>query len=427
MMHVSDQPLRRRVSTSYEDAPLILPTGYWISQGIDEPTAYGIEHFQCQLVDRKFIYAHVIYIEPITRNVERIPHHEMLVSHWKRYMKNLVEHGRAKAFFIDKFQLHQSVLDVIVPSLHFMGQLAELGFCNCSLDRNGLLLVSKFLSQNHTLKRLLLNDNHIEDDKVAETLSLAVTKHPNLEELCISHCGVGNNVTVLPKILMGCNNLKILRLNGNNIGSDGITHIGHFLSSNPYLTSLRLDENLLSDNDAGHIAAALKSNSNLHYLHLNGNEFTSKGKNELITAVLDTTSLNSIVDSNHNCEIAFRSPIVTSHMNEKYWSTKRKIQSKVLLALYGIMDNTNNTTPAIIRYFNHVPLELIPHGLVLIQQELDCLVPHYVVDFSMKNQPRQLLGRMFDFVRVWNLPWLFGNGVAQGCGDVDDTVDWSTV
>jgi len=393
---------------------IIMPTSYWTSQGLNENIAYGLERFQYQLLDRKTIYAHVIYLEPATPNVEFIPHHDMLLHHWKRYMTSLVERGRAKAFFIERIQLHQSVLDVVVPPLmEKVGELGELGLCKCSIDHNGLLLLSKYLSKNRTLKRLLLNENVIEDVDVARALSLAVKDHPTMEELCVSHCELGTNVDVLPEILGGCNRLKTLRLNENKISSQNVAHIGALLASpDTSLATLRLDKNLLSDVDAVHFTAALKSNTNLKYLYLTGNNITDVGKEKITTAVLDTTSLNSIADSNHNCEIVYSTlgtPGLASHINEKYWSTKRKVQSKILLALYGM----NNETLSSIQYFRDLPLELIPHGLELIQKHLDCLEQHDTISVHMKNKPNILLGRMYCLLRVWNLPWLFVNAVRR--------------
>jgi len=402
-----EQPLARAALRGEPIIPTIIPTTYWISQGIAEPIAYSMERFQFQLVDRKYTFAHVIYFGPATTDIDFIPHHDLLVSHWRRYIKNLTERGRAKAFFIERFQLRQSVLDIIVPTLmQQLGQLGELGLCDCSIGRNGLLLISKYLSKNRSLKRLLLNENQIEDVDIAKALSSAVKYHPSMEEVCLSHCGLGNNLDILPEILGGCNHLKTLRLNGNNIGSESIAQIKAFLAGNQTLTCLRLDNNLLSDADALHISAALKMNTNLHYLYLKGNAFSYHGKKKMMDTILDAASLNSIVESNHNCEIVFSFPVAASHINEKFWSPERKAQSKIILALYGVGDIAQAA-----QYFRDVPLELIPYGLELIQKELDCLEQHDAISFGMKNAPSHILSRLFCFLRVWNLPWLFNNGV----------------
>ena len=397
------------------DTP-ILSSAYWMSQGIDTHTSVALETFQCQLCDRKFLNSSVIYIEPQVPNVI-ITHQDILKLHWIKYIQRLIEVGRVTAFFVERFQLNLPIIDVIVPSLLQMPYIKELGLCNCNVDTNGLLLLAKNLKQNNTLKRLLLNENQIVDVDVANELSHAIEHHPTLQELCISHCGIGTNEHILPSILNGCSNLKILRLNENNISSKNITHIGEFLSCNPMLSCLRLDRNLLVDDDAKHLAEALSTNSNLQYLYIKGNDFTDTGKEQLMRTVMDTTSLNSIAESNHECEIVFNESVATSYINDKYWSRKRKVQYKTLLTLYGMSKET-----PVIHYFNEIPLELIPHVLELIQTELACLEKHDAPSFIVENEPRQLLTRMFCFLR--ELPCLYAGETQQLLPDkqmIDDS------
>jgi len=394
---IMNEPLWKHLDTP------ILSSAYWMSQGIDTHTSVALETFQCQLCDRKFQNSSVIYIEPQVPNVI-IPHQNILKLHWIKYIQRLIEVGRVTAFFVERFQLQLSIIDVIVPSLLQMPYISELGLCNC-IDRDGFLLLAKNLKQNHTLKRLLLNENQIVDVDVANELSHGVKCHPTLQELCISHCGIGTNEHILPLILNGCSNLKILRLNENNISSKNITHIGEFLSSSR-LTCLRLDRNLLVDDDAKHLSEALSTNSNLQYLYIKGNDFTDTGKEQLMRAVMDTTSLNSIAESNHECEIVFNESVSTSYINDKYWPRKKKVQYKILLTLYGM----NNETP-VIQYFNEIPLELIPHVLELIQTELTCLDKHDAPSFSVENEPRQLLTRLYCLLR--ELPCLYAGETHQ--------------
>jgi len=396
---MNSEPLWKHLDTP------ILSSSYWMSQGIDTHTSVALETFQCQLVSRKFLNSSVIYIEPQVPNVI-IPHQDILKLHWVKYMQRLIEVGRVTAFFVERFHLRLSIIDVIVPSLLQMPYIKELGLCNCNVDTNGLLLLAKTLNKNYTLKRLLLNENQIVEADVANELSHAVEHHSTLQELCISHCGIGTNEHILPLILKGCSNLKVLRLNENNISSKNITHIGEFLSGNPLLSCIRLDRNLLVDDDAKHLSEALSTNNNLQYLYIKGNEFTDIGKEQLMRAVLDTATLNSIAESNHETEIVFNESVLSSYINDKYWPRKKKVQYKILLTLYGI----NNETP-VIQYFNEISLELIPHVLELIQTELDCLEKHDAPSFIVENEPRQLLTRMFCLLR--ELPCLYAGETQQ--------------
>ena len=107
---IMNEPLWKHLDTP------ILSSAYWMSQGIDTHTSVALETFQCQLVSRKFLNSSVIYIEPQVPNVV-ISHQDILKLHWIKYMQRLIEVGRVTAFFVERFQLHLSTLDVIVPSL----------------------------------------------------------------------------------------------------------------------------------------------------------------------------------------------------------------------------------------------------------------------------------------------------------------------
>mmetsp|Transcript_10280 Transcript_10280/g.22877 ORF Transcript_10280/g.22877 Transcript_10280/m.22877 type:complete len:96 (-) Transcript_10280:248-535(-) len=73
----------------------------------------GMESFQCQLVDMKFIYAHLINLEPATPISSSFFTTSYLLL-IEKCMKSLVERGCAKAFCIEKFILQQCH-GVIVP------------------------------------------------------------------------------------------------------------------------------------------------------------------------------------------------------------------------------------------------------------------------------------------------------------------------
>ena len=66
---------------------------------------------------------------------------------------------------------------------------------------------------------------------------------------------------------------------------------------------LDLSANGLTDDAAKVIAGALKTNSNLKRLHLFRNAIGKAGLEALFQAIFDTRSMNSIIESNHSCDI----------------------------------------------------------------------------------------------------------------------------
>ena len=66
---------------------------------------------------------------------------------------------------------------------------------------------------------------------------------------------------------------------------------------------LDLQDNNLNDQDALLIADALKGNNTLQELHLDGNQIGQSGEDALWNSLLDTTTLNAVVNTNHTCRV----------------------------------------------------------------------------------------------------------------------------
>ena len=142
------------------------------------------------------------------------------------------------------------------------------------------------------------------------------------------------------------------------------------------------------------------------------------GRVELVNrAICDTTSLESIADSNHTCQL-FLSSGKTLSQNSRtkedemkkinaLESEGQKIRYKVVLALFAI--NTDLFKP---RDFERVPLELMHHLLDMVQHEVG--YKGYGKEILKgtsrkvrKNGFNPTLDRLYAVVMGWNTPLLF--------------------
>ena len=133
----------------------------------------------------------------------------------------------------------------------------------------------------------------------------AVSSHPSLDDICLENC-IGEDVNgyeVLQSIIAGGDSFIIISFTRNNMRTGSGTTISDFIARNPPLKELSLESNNLNDKDAVLISRALKHNSNMLELNLSGNNITEIGFTALRNAVNDTTSLNTVSDSNHTCVI----------------------------------------------------------------------------------------------------------------------------
>lgn len=177
-----------------------------------------------------------------------------------------------------------------------------------------------------------------------------------------------NGYEMLKTIMNACasnkfNKLATLNLPDNNISTGGDTFISDFLARNKamYLSSLDLTENELDDNDAVAIAGALKHNKHLRNLEIADNNLTSVGWEALSKAVLDKTSLNTIVGSNHTCIIDF--PMIFEDVKEvngdntsdNYCHPTYVKHKKI----YSVLSSRNRESSNV-KHFENVPVEILP-------------------------------------------------------------------
>ena len=153
------------------------------------------------------------------------------------------------------------------------------------------------------MKHLSLTNNRINNMEDAQLLIDAVSSHPSIDDIDLEDC-FGDNINgydVLQSIIAGGVSFTTINFNSNNICTGGGTTILDFIMRNPPLKRLYLENNNLNDEDAVLIARALKHNTNLKEFRLRENNIKDVGFSALRKAVNDTTSLNTVSDSNHTC------------------------------------------------------------------------------------------------------------------------------
>jgi len=160
-------------------------------------------------------------------------------------------------------------------------------------------------------------------------------------------------------------------------------------------------------------------------LNLQNNNITKVGEKNLLSALFDPTSMDSIIESNHIC-LPYTYDIHNKSMQSKRMSgyewelyeihlnrlpIKQTIRRKVILALSlckarqveGRLFFTGELFT--LSYFNELPLGIMPRVLELIQEHTEFR--------KIKSSPVQLekdaLSRLFHTLRGWELPLLFEN------------------
>ena len=362
---------------------IVAPSSYWKSIGYNDEGAVAMEQLQKDILRYCIIDSQTSSSSPSSirlgpqlmnrsSSLDVIPPHNQLVPYWSLLSKAFEERmSGLDSLCVERIGIPPQVLcNVLSPSLQGK-QLNELSLTNTKLERDALVHVSRFISENTSLQTLDFSGNTIDMWIVADALSMAFKSHPCLQSVTLDRCKVGNDTRVLATLLNGMKHVKTISLKGNNITSEGAHIIAHFLDGNACSTHLHLDDNPIKDDATFSFASALKQNTTLRFLGLNNTEISELGNIILRRALFDTSSLNSVADSNHDCVISidwsslalgWKIPDING---KRSWSKERKVKAKTLLALC-IM----NEVPLKLSYFDEVPLEIMPYILAMIQEHI---------------------------------------------------------
>ena len=286
----------------------IIPESYWVSIGYSGDDPYRFELLQKDM--KKYCDRdddNKIELLGTDLGLEPLPHHDVLLPHWKKFAIGLKRRTSVEEVQILGISLPVSVLDIMFPALQSLS-LEDLTLYNTGLGYEGLQCLSAFLKENKSLCQLFVAAETIDDLTVASSLSDTVKDHPCLKVIGFVQCGL-NNATILEVILEGCKG-KGLGLAGNNFGSEQVGILSDFIRSNNSTNVLNLNENKLNDNDALVLASALRKNSNLDELILTENDITEEGQKALMTWYLIQQqwiqSSNVTIDAFHTHTISIK-------------------------------------------------------------------------------------------------------------------------
>ena len=334
-------------------------------------------------------------------------------------------------------------VDILSEVLDGCANLQNLCIDNNGIDTEGVVLVLGYLSGNENLTVFSMDGNNLSPDD-AKFVIRAMKKTSK-----VRHLSLGSNPAIhSPKFLDSSRfheNITHLDMSGCGIKLPGAKLIANYLSGNPALTEMNLERNKLALASIRVLADAMSANTTLEHLNLNRNPITDRcvsvltnllknnntllsldligssmkvetGRRQLIrNAVIDTTSLQTIADSNHTCSVSFSKSQTSYAFYEPELRRANALENKgetirykVVLASREINKDLFNT-----RNFDDIPLELMPKLLEISQQEIGYNgFGKGVADEMYKTRSRwapkdQNLRRIYEVVQGWNTPLLF--------------------
>jgi len=337
---------------------------------------------------------------------------DILLPHWKELANAMQLYNTNYKLSIADVQLPSQVLDLLAPALKGKPITEFVIKRNEFANNEGTKFITECIKHNNELQDLDWVNNQILNTKDAMLLVACIINHPSITKVQLENClgGEINSYEVLCPLFSSDTRWDHLDLEGNNIQTKGGTEIPNYIMSNPPLNNLFLADNKLNDDDAIMIAKALKGNTNLEYLRININPgITDIGRTALTKAVYDPTSLNSMSDCNHICQIypSMGIPIGCSNGNRNLTSSNARRVSKI----YHLL-SVRNREGSNVKHLNlefeidedeeDNSLKLVPKVLAAIQHYHDKYLPY--------NGPQlhHSLSITFEVLRGWKMPELYG-------------------
>jgi len=291
--------------------------------------------------------------------------------------------------------------DILPLLLKGSKKLNGLDLSGNKFEAKSLVLIAKFLSTHKAITVLNLEGIKF-GEKSVTAFEKAVEKNKTLEELNLTSTEITLSTSIQRSLVLN-DTLLHIDLSQNKLSMAAQKRIIKHVKRNPPLSILSMRECGLSSKTAEGLCNALKRNTNLAHLNIEYNTFNDKsvpffvdalrnnstlltlqmtgnklkvhtGRKELIKGALcDPTSLQTIAESNHTCLVTLNKGNISNNVTHEngFWNINalenegQKIRYKVIAALY-----TLKTIKLKQSDFQHVPLELMPRLIELVQQEM---------------------------------------------------------
>ena len=402
-----------------------IPRSHWEELGFNEGYFWEMERFlgcikryTCKLrndgVDNTYARNAYISLGDPGGDIVLL-HDDALLPHWKELANAMQLYQEDEPFTLSIFnvQLSPPVIDLLLPILKYKPVRSIVLQNNSFVNniREGIEFAVEVMESNETIQGFYWASNTINNMEDARLLVEAVNSHPAINQVRLENCFDDdvNGYAVLIPLLASDKNFEEIDFDNNAIRTGGSTELPDLIARNPPLQKLFFSDNNLNDGDAVLIARALKQNSNLEVLNLYDNNFTEVGVKALREAAYDSTSLNSVADSNHTCRVeGVDFGGIPSNPYDRENSGHARAQK-----LYHLLSSRNREGTNV----RHLNSEFGGEDddkedtLALVPKVLECV---YRYSHERVNSSVPPLSIMYEILRSWKMPELYDGRGAKG-------------
>ncbi|KAL7548452.1 hypothetical protein ACHAWF_011745 [Thalassiosira exigua] len=160
--------------------------------------------------------------------------------------------------------------------------------------------IARLNDRDISITSLNLSNLGVDSQMIRLLSSPMLSGETRVQELYLEHNMIGpEGATCIARSLSRDSCLKDVSLAHNPVGSVAARAIASALEQNSSLDRLNLSFCNIDDNGIQKLTQSLKFNSTLKYINLEGNWIRSMGVYSLLKCIYDTTSMQSLRESNH--------------------------------------------------------------------------------------------------------------------------------
>ena len=397
----------------HSNPPTIPERNYWIDKGHDELYIDETVNDFPNDIDRNI--SNILKGEDTDIHMgwedegEILMHDVAFDAHWEKLMEalKLVNHIDNMSLFIGCIQLTPALLEILRRGLEVI-KLTSIRLKNNDFVRESLEGIIRVVNTQSSMTDFIWENNFIDNIDDANLLLECIKQHPSINTIKFEDC-FGENLNgydFLCSLINGGKHFDSITLVDNNVSTMGNTHLPDYIATNPRLQTLHLENAGLNDNDATLIATALGGNNNLRELYLLKNVgITDIGTKVLRRSIFNSTSLNSVVDSNHSCEVKTTGGVYTLQnysSAESLATDQRNNMRKKIYRMFSLRHKRGDNV-------KRLDAELGDDSLILVPHVLDCLYrcSENRIKFPPPSADPRPLTIFNEILKGWHMPTLF--------------------
>ena len=220
---------------------------------------------------------------------------------------SIVNYTFLEILYFDEVDITDKAINELLITLCENRSLVEFSLIKSHILPTSTNKIMKILKNIHTIKSFKMCNCDITDE-IADNLKAIFECNSTTETLVnldISHNIVKKDAAIkIIKALKDCCNLKVYRINGNNITDEAATYIKEILLKNVYLVEIDVTSNMLSPFTGKDLFSALKDNVSLQVCNIGDCMITENTTAKIAMIISKSPDLKELDVSNNHLKAA---------------------------------------------------------------------------------------------------------------------------